>query len=109
MPAPAGVSSLHSNVAFGSDVNVNDGAVEFVVPVGPPVIDVSGGPVSTVNALVAGVGSGRDSHRLREGLSRGRIFHASDFRAQNDLWDPRGHGFLLRGPDVSYCVVDGAQ
>ena len=58
VPAPAGVSSLHSNVAPASDVNVNDGAVTFVTPVGPPVINVSGGPVSTVNALVAGVGSG---------------------------------------------------
>ena len=38
-------------------MNVNDGAVEFVAPVGPPVIVVSGGPVSTVKALVAGEGS----------------------------------------------------
>ena len=52
------MSSLHSNVAFGSDVNVNDGAVELMVPVGPPVRSVSGGPVSTVNDLVAGLGSG---------------------------------------------------
>ena len=36
------------------DVNVNDGAVTFVTPVGPPVINVSGAAVSTVNALVAG-------------------------------------------------------
>ena len=57
VPAPAGVSSLHSNVAPASDENVNDGDVEFVVPVGPPVIVVSGGPVSTVNDLVAGAGS----------------------------------------------------
>ena len=35
VPAPAGVSSLHSNVAPASDVNVNDGAVELMVPVGP--------------------------------------------------------------------------
>jgi hypothetical protein len=58
VPAPAAVSSLHSNVEPDSvPVNVNDGAVPFVVPVGPPVIDVSGGEVSTVKALVAGVAS----------------------------------------------------
>ncbi len=52
------MSSLHSNVEFASvAVNVNDGAVEVVAPVGPPVIVVSGGPVSTVKALVAGEGS----------------------------------------------------
>ncbi len=39
------------------DVNVNDGAVAFVVPVGPPVIVVSGATVSTVNVRVAGDGS----------------------------------------------------
>ncbi len=54
VPAPAGVSSLHSNVAFGSEVNVNDGAVTFVRPFGPPVIVVSGATVSTVNDRVAG-------------------------------------------------------
>ncbi len=58
VPAPAGVSSLHSNVAFGSELNVNDGAVELIVPVGPLMSSVSGGPVSTVNDLVAGLGSG---------------------------------------------------
>jgi hypothetical protein len=57
VPAPAGVSSLHSNVAPASEENANDGAVPFVTPVGPPVIVVSGGPVSTVKDLVAGVGS----------------------------------------------------
>ncbi len=30
VPAPAGVSSLHSNVPASVDVNVNDGAVPFV-------------------------------------------------------------------------------
>ena len=39
------------------DVNVNDGAVPFVGPVGPPVIVVSGATVSTVNARVAGEAS----------------------------------------------------
>ena len=37
---------------------MNDGAVELIVPVGPLVSSVSGGPVSTVNDLVAGLGSG---------------------------------------------------
>ena len=54
VPAPAGVSSLHSNVAPGSAVNVNDGAVTFVGPVGPAVIVVSGATVSTVNVRAAG-------------------------------------------------------
>src|SRR5215207_6366536 len=55
VPAPAGVSSLHSNVEPASlAVNVNDGAVPDVVPVGPPVIVVSGAAVSTVNERVAG-------------------------------------------------------
>ena len=58
VPAPAGRSSLHSNVAPASVAeNVNDGAVPLVVPVGPPLIVVSGAAVSTVNARVAGVGS----------------------------------------------------
>ena len=38
-------------------VNVNDGVVAFVGPVGPPVIVVSGATVSTVNERVAGVAS----------------------------------------------------
>ena len=38
-------------------MNVNDGAVPFVVPVGPPVIVVSGAAVSTVNDRDAGVAS----------------------------------------------------
>ena len=58
VPGPAGVSSLHSNVAPASELNVNDGAVELMVPVGPPRSSVSGGLVSTVNDLVAGLGSG---------------------------------------------------
>ena len=48
---------MHANVEPASDVNVNDGAVPFVVPVGPPVIVVSGTAVSTVNDRVAGVAS----------------------------------------------------
>ena len=36
-------------------MNVNDGAVVVVGPVGPPVIVVSGAAVSTVNDRVAGV------------------------------------------------------
>ena len=44
MPAPDGVSSLHSKVAADSEeVNVKDCEVDFVGPVGPPVIVVSGG------------------------------------------------------------------
>ena len=38
-------------------MNANDGAVPFVVPVGPPVIVVSGAVVSTVNERDAGVAS----------------------------------------------------
>ena len=50
---------MHSNVEPVSvEVNVKDCDVVFVRPVTPPVIVVSGGPVSTVNDLVAGVGSG---------------------------------------------------
>ena len=50
-----GPSSLHSNVEPGlAEVNVNDGEATFVVPVGPPVIVVSGAAVSTVNVRVAG-------------------------------------------------------
>ncbi len=56
VPAPAGVSSLHWNVDPASvEVNVNDWLLAVVVPVGPPVIVVSGAAVSTVNARVAGV------------------------------------------------------
>ena len=59
VPVPAGVSSLHSNVEPASvAVNVNDGDVAVVVPVGPPVIVVSGAVVSTVKVRVAGVASG---------------------------------------------------
>ncbi len=64
VPAPDGVSNLHWNVAPASDVNENDGAVPFVRPVGPPVIVVSGGEVSTVNDLEAGVGSGLPAGKL---------------------------------------------
>ena len=38
-------------------MNANDGEAPFVVPVGPPVIVVSGAAVSTVNERVAGVAS----------------------------------------------------
>ena len=58
VPAPPGVSSLHSNVAPASEVNVNDWFVAVVVPLGPPVIVVSGAAVSTVNVRVAGDASG---------------------------------------------------
>ncbi len=58
MPVVApGPSSLHSNVPASDDVNVNDGDVTFVVPVGPPVIVVSGATVSTVNDREAAVAS----------------------------------------------------
>ena len=58
VPGPAGVSSLHSNVTPDSgDVNVNDGAVEFVDGGGPFVIVVSGPTVSTVNDRAAGEAS----------------------------------------------------
>ena len=44
MPGLPGVSSLHSNVAFGcEELNVNVADVWFVVAGGPPVIVVSGG------------------------------------------------------------------
>ena len=56
--AAPGPSSLHSNVEPASvEVNVNDGDAPLVVPVGPPVIVVSGAAVSTVNVRVAGVAS----------------------------------------------------
>ena len=58
VPAPAGVSSLHSNVAPASDENVNDADVWLITPVGPPVIIVSGATVSTVKDRVAGDASG---------------------------------------------------
>ena len=58
VPTPAGVSSLHSNVAPASDEKAKDGEVPFVAPVGPPVIVVSGATVSTVNERVAGEASG---------------------------------------------------
>ncbi len=47
-----------NNVDPGSvAVNVNDGLVVVMLPVGPPVIVVSGAAVSTVNVRVAGVAS----------------------------------------------------
>ena len=52
-----GPSSRHSNVAFGSAENVNDGALLPVGPLGPVRIVVSGLTVSTVNARVAGEAS----------------------------------------------------
>jgi hypothetical protein len=46
---------LHSNVEPGFvELNEHDGDALFVVPVGPPVIEVSGADVSTVNDRVAG-------------------------------------------------------
>jgi hypothetical protein len=54
-----GPSSLHSNVDPASvAVNVNCGDALPVVPVGPPVIVVSGAAVSTVNDRVAADASG---------------------------------------------------
>ena len=51
-------SRRHWNVEPASvAVNVNDGAVAFVTPVGPPVMLVSGAVVSTVNDRVAGLAS----------------------------------------------------
>ena len=57
VPAPAGVSSLHSNVEPGSELNVNDTFVWLITPVGPVRIVVSGATVSTVNDRVAGLAS----------------------------------------------------
>ena len=52
--AAPGPSSLHSNVeSISVDVNENDCAATFVVPIGPAVIVVSGAAVSTVNVRVA--------------------------------------------------------
>ena len=51
--ANAAASRRHSNVAPGSLVKVNDADVLFVVPVGPPVIVVSGAAVETVKLRVA--------------------------------------------------------
>ena len=49
---------MHSNVEGVSvELNVNDGEATFVVPVGPPVMVVSGATVSTVNVRVAGEAS----------------------------------------------------
>ena len=71
VPAPAGVSSLHSNVEPAiDDVNVNDGAVTFVGPVGPVLVIVVSGAGGGVGVGVAvGVGRRRrrrlDDHRAR--------------------------------------------
>ena len=47
-----------ANVEPASELwNVNDCEVAVVVPLGPPVIVVSGATVSTVNVRVAGVAS----------------------------------------------------
>ena len=59
VPAPAGVSRRHSNVAPGSLVNVNVCVVAVIGPDGPPVMVVSGAgaTTATVNVRVAGVAS----------------------------------------------------
>ena len=59
VPAPAGVSRRHSNVAPGSLVNVNVCVVAVIGPDGPPVMVVSGAgaATSTVNVREAGVAS----------------------------------------------------
>ncbi len=63
VPAPDGVSSLHSNVAPVSvEVNVNDGAVEFVRPVGPPVMVVSGGVGAASTMTVPFISTGCTAH-----------------------------------------------
>ena len=46
---------LHSNVAPGSDVNVNVGVASLAGPLGPLAIVVSGRAVSTVTVRVVGV------------------------------------------------------
>ena len=59
VPVPAGVSNLHSNVEPAiDDVNVNDGAVTFVAPVGPPVMFVSGAGGGVGVGVAVGVGVG---------------------------------------------------
>ena len=56
--AHAPASSLHSNVELASvDEKPNEAAPEATVPLGPPVIEVSGAVASTVQVRVAGVGS----------------------------------------------------
>jgi hypothetical protein len=45
-------SMLHSNVAPGSDENVNVGVASLVRPLGPSAMVVSGSPVSTVMVRV---------------------------------------------------------
>ena len=70
------MSSLHSNVAPSSGlvkVKLVE-AVEMVPPgAGPTVIDVSGAPVSTVNARVAGVWS---------------MLPAASFARTSNVWPP---------------------
>ena len=59
VPWPDGVSRRHWNVEPTSvPENRNDCEVVLTVPDGPPLIVVSGGPVSTEKLRVAGVGSG---------------------------------------------------
>ncbi len=87
VPAPAGVSNLHSNVAFGSELNVNDGAVALMVPVGPAVIVVSGAVVSTVNVLDAGA----DSTLVARSVARTRNVYVPSasgprFRGEAQVW-----------------------
>jgi hypothetical protein len=56
--ANAAASTLHANVAPVSvAVKLKVGVVSPVVPLGPPVIEVSGGAVATVKLRVAGLGS----------------------------------------------------
>ena len=79
VPVPAGVSSLHSNVEPAiDDVNVNDGAVTFVAPVGPPVIVVSGaGGGVGVRAVGVGVGVAAGSTMIVPRMSDAWIWQTS--------------------------------
>jgi len=57
-PAKADPSTLHANVTlFSVAVKLKFAERLLTVPVGPPVMLVSGGPVSTVQLRVAGVAS----------------------------------------------------
>ena len=55
--AKAAASTRHSNDDPASEANENVGVLSLVVPLGPAVIVVSGGVVSTVNERVAGEAS----------------------------------------------------
>src|SRR5206468_1903427 len=50
-------SRLHANVAGSLAVNVKPALIDGIVPLGPLVITVSGGSLSTLQLRVAGAGS----------------------------------------------------